>query len=234
LAALILPLVTRPKRVVPWWLHSPTWLRQGSHAVSLFLLHQTGVGLALVICAEEIGIPLPVPSDVAIMYGGYLSSRGELNYWQAYGCVLTGSMVGSSVLLYLTRRFGRTFILRFGRYIRFDHDRLDQAERAFQRWGLWAIIVGRLIPGMRIIMTALSGILNVPYRTFVPAVFVSSVIWAGIFLELGRRLGKRTFELFHLLPAHLLPWVVLVMAVVALGHLGWSHRPGQEPPPKSA
>ena len=41
-------------------------------------------------------------------------------------------------------------------------EKLAQAERIFKRWGPWAIIVGRHIPGMRIVLSALAGILNVP------------------------------------------------------------------------
>ena len=44
------------------------------------------------------------------------------------------------------------------------------------RWGPWAIIVGRQIPGMRIVLSALSGILGVPYRVFIPCIAISASI----------------------------------------------------------
>ena len=189
----------------------------------LFILqHQTG-GLFFVILVEEVGVPLPAPGDVAIAYGGYLTTTGAIPYPLAYVAVVTGAVIGATVNLTITRRYGRPFIRRFGRFVGITDDRLALAERAFKRWGPWAIIIGRHIPGMRIVLSALSGILNVPYRVFIPCVFVSATIWAAIFLELGRLLGPRARELFGLFPAHLIPWLVLGLGVLLIGYLGYEH-----------
>lgn len=102
-------------------------------------------------------------------------------------------------------------------------ERLVRAERLFKRWGPWAIIIGRHIPGMRIVLSALSGILGVPHRVFVPCVLVSASIWAAIFLELGQRLGPRVRGLFTLFPAHLLPWLILGLILLVIGYLAYEH-----------
>jgi membrane protein DedA with SNARE-associated domain len=184
--------------------------------------HQTG-GLFFVIFLEELGVPLPAPGDAAIAYGGYLTTTGAIPYPLAYVAVVSGAVLGSACNLTISRRYGRPFIQRFGRYIGVTNERLVRAEHLFKRWGPWAIIVGRHIPGMRIVLSALSGILGVPYRVFVPCVLVSASIWAVIFLELGRRLGPRVRELFTLFPAHLLPWVILGLILLLIGYLAYEH-----------
>jgi membrane protein DedA with SNARE-associated domain len=100
---------------------------------------------------------------------------------------------------------------------------LLRAEGLFKRWGPWAIILGRHIPGMRIVLSALSGILGVPYRVFIPCVFVSALVWAAIFLEIGRRVGPRIREAFLVFPAHLIPWVLLGLGLLVIGYLGYEH-----------
>lgn len=208
---------------VPGWLQEPSWWRPLTHAVRIFVLeHQTG-GLFLVIFFEELGVPLPAPGDAAIAYGGYLTTTGAIPYPLAYVAVVSGAVLGSACNLTITRRYGRPFIQRFGRYIGVTPEKLLRAERIFKRWGPWAIIIGRHIPGMRIVLSALSGILGVPYKVFIPCVLVSASIWAAIFLELGRRLGPRARDLFRLFPAHLIPWLALGLALLLIGYLGYEH-----------
>jgi membrane protein DedA with SNARE-associated domain len=208
---------------VPDWLREPSWWRPLTHAVRLFVMeHQTG-GLFFVIFFEELGVPLPAPGDVAIMYGGYLTTTGSIPYPLAYLAVVSGAVLGSACNLTISRRYGRPFIQRFGRYIGITDERLLRAERIFKRWGPWAIIIGRHIPGMRIVLSALSGILDVPFRVFIPCVVVSASIWAAIFLELGRRIGPRVRNLFGLFPAHLIPWLVLGLILLSIGYLAYEH-----------
>ena len=209
--------------IVPDWLREPGWLRPLTRAVRVFVMdHQTG-GLFFVIFLEELGVPLPAPGDVAIAYGGYLTTTDAIPYPMAYLAVVGGAVLGSACNLTISRRYGRPFIQRFGRYIGVTDERLLRAEHIFKRWGPWAIIVGRHIPGMRIVLSALSGILGVPYRVFIPCVLVSASIWAVIFLELGRRLGPRVRGLFGLFPAHLIPWVLLGLILLAIGYLAYEH-----------
>jgi membrane protein DedA with SNARE-associated domain len=132
-------------------------------------------------------------------------------------------VLGSACNLTITRRYGRPFIQRFGKYVGITEEKLLRTERIFKRWGPWAIIVGRHIPGMRIVLSALSGILGVPYRVFIPCVLVSATIWAAIFLELGRHMGPRIREAFLIFPAQLIPWIGLGLALVVIGYLGYEH-----------
>ncbi len=208
---------------LPSWLQEPSWWQPLTHAVLEFVKQHQTSGLFLVIFLEELGVPLPAPGDVAIMYGGYLTTTGAIPYPLAYAAVVSGAVLGSACNLTISRKYGRPFIQRFGKYVGVTEQRLVRAERMFKRWGPWAIIVGRHIPGMRIVLSALSGILGVPYKVFIPCVFVSAVIWAAIFLEIGRHVGRRIRDVFTIFPAHLIPWVLLGLGLLVIGYLGYEH-----------
>jgi len=208
---------------LPGWLQEPSWLRPLTRVIRLFILHHQAGGLFFVIFLEELGVPLPAPGDAAIAYGGYLTTTGAIPYPLAYLGVIAGSVLGSACNLTISRKYGRPFIRRYGGYIGLTEVKLNRAERAFKRWGPWTIIIGRHIPGMRIVISALSGILNVPYRVFTPCVLFSATIWAAIFLELGRRLGPRVRDLLGIFPAYLLPWLGLGLVLLAIGYLAYDH-----------
>lgn len=213
---------------LPQWALKPDWFPHVGRAFWHFVYQHQAAGLFGVIFAEELGIPLPAPGDVAIAWGGYLTTTGAIPLYQAYIAVIAGAVTGSLVLFSLSRHYGHPFLVRFGRYIGLDAERLERAERAFRRWGPWAIIVGRHIPGMRIVLSAFAGAFEVPYRVFVPSVLVSATAWAAIFLTLGRHLGPRSRVLFRLFPAHLLPLLLLLLLlagvmIIALER-GWRPR----------
>ena len=207
----------------PDWIGEPGWWQQLVQDVQALVLQQQTTGLFLVIFVEELGVPLPVPGDVAIAYGGYLTTTGAVQFPVAFVAIVAGAVLGSVCNLTLSRRFGRPFIQRFGPYLGITDKRLSWAERSFTRWGAWAIILGRLIPGMRIVLSAISGIVGVPYRVFIPCVAISASIWAILFLELGRLLGARAQSLFAVIPAHLVPWLVLGLILLAIGYLAYEH-----------
>jgi membrane protein DedA with SNARE-associated domain len=178
------------------------------------------LGIFAVIFLEELGVPLLVPGDVFILWVGAMASTGKVSAPLAGGAIVLGAVLGSFLLFLITRRFGAPFLLRYGRYLHLHPADLQAAERSFHRWGLWAVLFGRHIPGMRVVLSAIAGLLRFEVRVFVPAVAVSSAAWAVMFLWLGEHFGKQLRPLMHLPPAHLIPWVVFgLIALSAVGYV---------------
>ena len=209
--------------LLPGWLQGPEWLVPVTRVMAHFVRTHLVLGLFLVIFAEELGIPLPAPGDATITYGGYQTTTGAIPYPLAYLAVVAGATLGSFCLYTLSRRFGHPFFVRFGPYIGLHADRLERAEAAFKRWGPWAIILGRHVPGFRIVLSAFAGAFEFPRRLFVICVLISSSIWAAIFLELGRALGRNSRYLFRVFPAHLVPLGILLIALLWVLWLGYDH-----------
>jgi membrane protein DedA with SNARE-associated domain len=208
---------------LPGWLQQPTWLHPLTRAIGHLIVHHPSTGLFAVVLCEELGIPLPIPGDVAVMTGGYLTTTGAIPYPLAYVDVVLGACLGSLLLFTLSRRLGHPFIVRFGRYVGLDASRLVRAEGWFRRWGPWAIIIGRQIPGMRIVLSAIAGTLEVPYRIFLPSVLVAALIWAVMFIEIGRHLGREVFVFFRLLPADALPGLLLLIVLIGIAFFAYEH-----------
>lgn len=219
---------------LPGWLQTPSWFRHLDRVFFHAVFQHQALGLFAVIFLEELGVPLPAPGDVAIALGGYMTTTGRINLAEAYLAVVMGAILGSSVLYSISLRFGHPFLVRFGPYVGLSHQRLIRAEAAFRRWGPWAIIIGRHIPGMRIVISAFAGAFEVPYRIFLPSVAVSATLWAAIFISLGRYLGPRTRLLFRLVPAHLVPWLLLVLGIGVIAFIAYEHgyRPRRERRPE--
>lgn len=143
------------------------------------------LGLFLMILVEEAGIPIPIPGDALVVIAGLEPHRGPLYALHVIALASTAVFLGSSVLYLVSRRGGRPFFRRYGRYILLNESRLTKMETWFTRWGRPAIVFGRLIPGLRIPTTIMAGISGVPPATYFRTAAVAGIIWSSIFFFLG-------------------------------------------------
>ncbi len=155
------------------------------------------IGPVFLLIIEEAGIPLPIPGDIYISYVGYQISQGTIPFLSAFLLLTTAVLIGSSILYYLSFHYGKAIVLRFGKYIHLNERKLYFLEAKFRQYGPFVIIIGRHIPGFRIPVTVFAGISKVKYRTFFLSELVSIILWIGLFLEIGVKLGKKTLSLFH-------------------------------------
>jgi membrane protein DedA with SNARE-associated domain len=178
------------------------------------LLNRFGAPASLTLLyLEESGIPSPLPGDAYVVYLGN-TFAGSVPHWiAAWLGVVVIVTAGASNLYLVSRIWGHRLVdHRLASVVHLDRDRLRAAERWMARWGPVAIIFGRHLPGLRIPITVMSGVLEVRYRVFAPSVAISTAIWAGIWFLLAARFGARVS---HIVGAR--PW--LYLPVVALAGL---------------
>lgn len=184
---------------------------------SAFVHHQVYLAPIFLLIIEEAGIPLPVPGDIVIMYTGYQVAKGTVPYPLAFFMILVAILLGSSILYYLSARYGEAIILMFGKYIDLDKKKLDVVQKQFKRFGPLVIILGRHIPGFRIPITIFSGMSGVSYRTFISSTFISVVFWIGINISIGEKLGPRAAELLQTHQKfYLLGFIPLLLSIIWL------------------
>lgn len=147
------------------------------------------IGLFLALFAEEAGIPLPVPGDLFIGAMGAAGRTGHANFIVTTVIVMAAALGGSAILFETSRRLGQPFLLRIGRRFGFDADRAVRVELWLKRRGAVAIVAGRLIPGLRIVLTVAAGALGMGRTQFLCGTAVASVLWSAIYYWLGYAFG---------------------------------------------
>ena len=162
---------------------------------------------------EEGGIPMPLPADLAMALAGYRVAQGQMSLLEAFAIGQVATLLGSSCLYWVGRRGGRAILFRYARLLHISPQRLNQAERLVTRSGPLAVIVGRQIPGLRMVTPLACGIFHVPYRIFLPAMFVGSSVYIGAFLALGMWGGPAALTAFREggLPLRLLASTVMLV-----------------------
>ena len=158
-------------------------------ALSAFLEANQFLGLALYVGIEEVGVPFPVPADTLIVLMGYQVSRGEANPLLVLAVTVGSATLGAAIQYWLGRYFGTRLINRFRGVFRLSHERQRRVEVWVRRHQVWTVILLRLVPGFRVILTLVCGVSRVDFRLFVPSVAISATIWASVLMSLGWALG---------------------------------------------
>ncbi len=179
-------------------------------------------GIALLMAIESACIPLP--SEIIMPFAGYLVSTGELNLWWAATAGALGCNLGSIVAYEIGRRGGRPMAEKFGRYVLIGPGELDLADRFFNRWGTWAILIGRMLPVIRTFIAFPAGVARMKLIPFHVYTFIGSwpfcllLTWVGMTLGDKWNSDPRLKAFFHRADA-----VIGVVLVAAVAFYIW-HR----------
>ena len=166
------------------------------------------------------GVITPIPSEMILPFAGYLSALGTLSLPLVILVASVAAMLGSGGAYYLGLRFGRPFVLRWGRYLFLDASDLDRAEAWFRRWGNLGVFLANCAPGSRSIVAYPAGAGRMTFAPFLAATFGGALVWnsvltlAGWYLFSAWRTLVDTFELIDL--------VALVIILAAIG--AWVYR----------
>ena len=142
------------------------------------------------VAALDAIIPL-VPSETSVILAGVLASTGDPNLILVILFAAIWAIVGDNVSYWIGRTVGHHFVERFFKGER--RKQVDWAHRQVEERGGYLIIIGRFIPGGRIVVTLSCGMLEMPWRRFITFDVVAGLVWATYAAMLGY-VGGRTFE----------------------------------------
>jgi membrane protein DedA with SNARE-associated domain len=202
------------------------------------LIDQTGyVGVFLLMFLETV-FP-PIPSEVIMPIAGVRAAHGPMTLGGVIASGTAGAMFGN-MFWYLAarvvglRRF-KPFIDRYGRWLTMDWYDIEKAERLFGRFGSVVVMIGRLLPTVRSIVSVPAGLLNMRLKTFVIWSTIGTAGWSSALAIAGWVLGRRFGEVEKILG----PLSMAVIAVIVVAYiwrqLTWRNRhPGTETPEEEA
>jgi membrane protein DedA with SNARE-associated domain len=150
-------------------------------------------GIALLIAIENI-FP-PIPSEVILTFGGFMTTKSSLNIWLVLLSATTGSTAGAIVLYYIGRlvtpeRLGR-FIDRWGFLLQLKTQDILKAENWFNRRGSLTVFFCRFIPIVRSLISIPAGMAKLKMSKFLLYTVSGTAIWNVILINLGAFAGEK-------------------------------------------
>lgn len=151
-------------------------------------LGEWGVGLFTL--AETV-LP-PIPSEVILPLAGYLAKQGSLNLVLVLITSTLGAYAGALLLYWLGAKLGLERSIRgLSRLPLVDREDFENAAVWFRRHGRSSIFFGRLLPGVRSLISLPAGASNMPLATFSLYTLAGTGLWNGALIGLGYALGTQ-------------------------------------------
>lgn len=153
------------------------------------LLDDLGYGSIVVLMAIESSV-FPLPSEVVVPPAAYMAAEGRMLMPLVVLCATLGSIIGASCNYVVSYYVGRPVVYRFadsriGHAFLLSREKMERAERYFDRRGAIATLLGRLLPGIRHLISIPAGLSKMHYGRFVLYTAIGSTIWNIILAFLG-------------------------------------------------
>ena len=192
-------------------------------------------GLYAVFILMLIDAVLPAASEVVMVYAGAVASGAIAGQsvtlfghefadgFPAYVAMATagtlGYLVGSVLGWALGDYLGRPWLEHHGRWLHLSAEKLDRAERWFDRWEEWAVFIGRVTPVVRSFISVPAGVFKAHFRPYFWLTFLGSAIWCFAFAGAGWAAGSN-WESFHEAFRYV-DYLVAAGVVAVVAWLGW-------------
>jgi membrane protein DedA with SNARE-associated domain len=159
----------------------------------------------------------PIPSELIMPLAGFTVAKGQMNFGLAVAAGTIGTMIGTYAWYYLGRLVNyqrlETWINQYGRWLGISSQDIDRVNNWFNKHGRKAVFFGRMIPGIRTLISLPAGINNMPFETFTLYSTAGTLLWTIALTSAGFLLGEN----YSLIEKYLAP----ISKLLLFGLVGW-------------
>jgi membrane protein DedA with SNARE-associated domain len=135
----------------------------------------------------------PIPSELIFPLAGFVGFNSNFTYVETFFMAASGALgatIGAVVIYFISSNIGRIAIIKIGKYVFVSEKKIESAERWFEKYGIYAVFLGRMAPGVRELISVPAGIARMPLAKFVTFTFFGSLVWSLILVFSGYFLGN--------------------------------------------
>ncbi|AGK96548.1 DedA family protein [Clostridium pasteurianum] len=133
---------------------------------------------------------IPIPSEIILPFGGYLSFKGHLNLILVIISGTLGGTVGSIIAYLIGSRGGRPLVEKYADKLHLSKEKIEKSDAMFNKYGDKIIFFSRLLPIIRTFISLPAGIAKMNFSKFVLYTVVGSAIWSAFLCYLGFIMGE--------------------------------------------
>ncbi len=141
----------------------------------------------------------PIPSEAVFPLAGYVVLKNEMSIIHIFGVGVTGgagATLGAFVIYLIALKLGRVGLAKYITYVKINSEILTKADKCFEKYGDKSVLFGRLIPGIRELVSIPAGIFKMNPKKFLIFTFIGSCAWSTLLTVIGYYLGVATLEIF--------------------------------------
>lgn len=191
------------------------------NALSGTLQHFGLWAIGLLITLEDFGVP--VPGETILIAGAIFAGAGRINVVALGVVAFFAAVTGDNIGFAIGHFGGRALALRFGKYVFLTEERLDKAERFFDRRGSIVITFARFVEGLRQANGIIAGITGMHWLRFVIFNAIGAALWVGTWITIGYFAGNNITTIYHYITLYSY-YVLAGLVVLIVGYIVWRRR----------
>lgn len=150
------------------------------------------IGILILIAVENI-FP-PIPSEVILTFSGFLTTTSDVTMTGVIIFSTIGSMIGAVILYGIGRLLDvkklEIIVDRWGYLLRLTRKDIKKADEWFAKVGIWAVLIGRVVPIVRSLISIPAGMAKMNLGVFMLFTALGSLIWNSVLVYVGARVGS--------------------------------------------
>jgi membrane protein DedA with SNARE-associated domain len=188
------------------------------NSVTNLIFHFGYIGIFTAALAETL-FPI-IPSELIFPLAGYVVQSKNLGIGHAimFGFIGSlGSTIGAIIIYFLSLKVGRRVILKIGKYMMINENKLHKSEIWFQKYGKLAVLLGRLAPGIRELISVPAGLARMNLIHFILFTFIGSFLWSLSLTMIGFYLGdawdefsQESSKAFHVIS------IIIIISIIVI------------------
>ena len=187
----------------------------------LSIMGQYGyLGVFLLIAIENI-FP-PIPSEVVLLFGGFMTTYTQLNVVLMVIAATLGSLFGAIVLYYIGKilnkeRLKKIVSGKIGKVLRIKQEDIDKADEWFDTKGNKTVFFCRFIPIVRSLISIPAGMSEMPMVKFLIYTIAGSTVWNTVLIVIGNKVGENWVNILNIFDqySHITLIVLIIIFIVA-------------------
>lgn len=184
------------------------------------IMQQFGyLGVFLLIAIENI-FP-PIPSEVVLLFGGFMTTYTGLNIVAMVIAATLGSLFGAIVLYYIGKilnkeRLKKIVSGKIGKVLRIKIEDIDKADEWFDTKGNKTVFFCRFIPIVRSLISIPAGMSEMPMGKFLIYTTAGSTIWNTVLIVIGSKVGENWVNILNIFDqySHITLIVLIVIFII--------------------
>ncbi len=170
----------------------------------------------------------PIPSELIMPLAGFTIGQGKMAFVPAVAAGVIGTMLGALPWYYIGSYLGETrlknWLDRYGKWLGISGEEIDKAQRWFYRHGTKAVFFGRLVPGVRTLISVPAGFSRMRFGKFLVYSTLGTLAWVLLLTFAGYLLGDN----YELVEEYLGPVSKVVLGLILVAGIAWLVRHRQK------
>ncbi|MFJ7972785.1 DedA family protein [Psychrobacillus sp. NPDC096389] len=180
------------------------------------------LGVFLLILVENI-FP-PIPSEVILTLGGFMTTTTLMTKFGIIVASTAGSVIGAAILYWIGTLLDverlEKIVQKYGKILRLTIKDIHKADAWFDKYGVWAVFFGRLVPLVRSLISIPAGMSNMKFSLFLLFTTLGTLIWNTVLVSVGAAVGENWDEIVGYMDIYS-NIVYAILAVVGIAFIVW-------------